>query len=104
MDPGVRAADALALVIRCSCIASDFVVLVLVLVLVLSPPRRTEYEMSAKWQLPRRWLRVKRLFMPPATFVATSLGPAGIKADGGLEELDSRCVSLPSGLPGGGVT
>ena len=36
--------------------------------------------------------------------VATSLGPAGIKADGGLEELDSRCVSLPSGLPGGGVT
>jgi hypothetical protein len=100
VDPGVRAANALALVIRRSSIASDFVVLVLV----LSPPRRTEYEMSAKWQLPRRWLRVKRLFMPPATFVATSLGPAGIKADGGLEELDSRCVSLPSGLPGGGVT
>ena len=102
MDPGVRTANALALVIRRSFIASHFIVLVLVLV--LSPPRRTEYEMSAKWQLPRRWLRVKRLFMPPATFVATSLGPAGIKADGGLEELDSRCVSLPSGLPGGGVT
>ena len=100
MDPGVRAADALALVIRRSFIASHFVVLVLV----LSPPRWTEYEMSAKWQLPRRWLRVKRLFLPPATLVATSLGPAGIKADGGLEELDSRCVSLPSGLPGGGVT
>jgi hypothetical protein len=29
MDPGVRAANALALVIRCSYIASDFVVLVL---------------------------------------------------------------------------
>ena len=29
MDPGVRTANALALVIRCSCIASDFVVLVL---------------------------------------------------------------------------
>ena len=39
MDPGVRAANALALVIRCSYIASDFVVLVLseaVLVLVLA--------------------------------------------------------------------
>ena len=29
MDPRVRTANALALVIRCSCIASDFVVLVL---------------------------------------------------------------------------
>jgi hypothetical protein len=34
---------------------------------------------SATLQLPRRWLRVKRLFVPPATLVATNLGPDGIK-------------------------
>jgi hypothetical protein len=26
------------------------------------------------------------------------------KADAGQEDLDGRCVSLPSGLPGGAVT
>ena len=30
--------------------------------------------------------------------------PRRHEADGGQEELDGRCVSLPSGLPGGGVT
>jgi hypothetical protein len=30
--------------------------------------------------------------------------PRQRKADGGQEELDRRCVSLPSGLPGGSVT
>ena len=49
-------------------------------------------------------LRRKKKQTRSMALVAASLGPAGMKPTGGQEELDRRCVSLPSGLPGGSVT
>ncbi len=49
-------------------------------------------------------LRRKKKQTRNTDHVAQESWPRRHKADGGQEELDGGCVSLPSGLPGGGVT